>query len=128
MSAFIKQSKTAELMVNPAFQVYAPQFIGDELLKYREEIAQRTHRSIESFNLIIAEIFSLMTFPSYDEVKSHIQHAAQISPDPKDISYLAVALYLNCPIWSNDSALREKQNIVRVYTTHELARELQDSS
>jgi len=125
ISAFMKQSKTAELLVHPSLQLYAPQFIGDEILKYKEEITIRTKRSIESFNMIISEIFSLIIFVPPEEVKTQLQQAAEISPDPKDVPYLALALFLQCPLWSNDRELREKQKEVKVYTTQKLQEELQ---
>ena len=42
-----------------------------------------------------------------------------ISPDADDTAYIALALHLNCPIWSNDKKLK-KQDKVKVITTKEL--------
>lgn len=36
--------------------------------------------------------------------------------DEKDTPFLALALKLKCPIWSNDSDF-ERQNLVKVYKT-----------
>ncbi|MBU0470395.1 MAG: hypothetical protein KJ598_02200 [Nanoarchaeota archaeon] len=47
--------------------------------------------------------------------------AEEICPDPKDIPYFVLALYLKCPIWSNEKKLKE-QNEVSVFATHELIR------
>ena len=44
----------------------------------------------------------------------------QISPDPDDVEYLAVALSLGCAIWSKDSDLKEKQSRVNVFSTSDL--------
>jgi predicted nucleic acid-binding protein len=43
--------------------------------------------------------------------------------DEKDTHYVALALKLNCPIWSNDTDLK-KQNKVKIYNTKELLEEL----
>ena len=45
--------------------------------------------------------------------------------DEKDTPYIALALKLNCPIWSNDTDLK-KQNKVKVYNTKELLEEFKD--
>lgn len=39
----------------------------------------------------------------------------RVSPDIDDVLYLALALKLNCPVWSNDRKLKN-QNAVRIYT------------
>ncbi|MEI6732208.1 MAG: PIN domain-containing protein, partial [archaeon] len=39
--------------------------------------------------------------------------------DIKDAMYLALALKLNCPIWSNDKLLKN-QTQIKVYSTSEL--------
>ena len=51
----------------------------------------------------------------------------QISPDPDDVEYLAVALSLDCAIWSNDKDLKEEQSRVVVVTTDELTKLLGSS-
>nr|QNO57441.1 hypothetical protein FKKJMMIK_00039 [Methanosarcinales archaeon ANME-1 ERB7] len=50
------------------------------------------------------------------------EEAKQISPDPDDVEYLAVALSLDCAIWSNDKDLKKKQFRVVVVTTEELTK------
>lgn len=58
-------------------------------------------------------------FIPFDEFKKEIKNAKQISPDPYDMEYVALALAKNCAIWSNDKELK-KQNKVKVYSTTEL--------
>jgi len=45
----------------------------------------------------------------------------RVSPDINDVPYLALALKLNCPVWSNDRKLKN-QNAVRIYSTQEIIR------
>ena len=49
------------------------------------------------------------------------QIAEQICPDPKDIVYFALSIYLKAPLWTNEKKLRE-QNEIKIYATHELIR------
>lgn len=63
-----------------------------------------------------------------DEFKDFWEEAKQISPDSDDVEYLAVALSLDCAIWSKDRDLKEKQFRVVVVTTEELTKLLGSSS
>ena len=58
----------------------------------------------------------------FEEIKPFIEKAKAISPDVKDVPYIALALKLNIAVWSNDGSLKEKQDTVKVYATHEIAK------
>ena len=60
----------------------------------------------------------IFTIPD-EETNQFIELANKISPDQNDADYFALALKLNCPIWSNDKRLAN-QNTVKVYSTKEL--------
>lgn len=51
--------------------------------------------------------------------RAHLPEAKELAADPADAPYLALALHLNFPIWSNDALLKEQQS-VPVYTTQEV--------
>lgn len=118
-SALIKQSKTCELLFVNHFHLYAPEFIFDELEKYKEELLEKTERTEEEFYKFL-EILKrrIMLFP-LDELVPFAERAENISPDPKDAVYFALALKLNIDIWSNDKQLK-KQNAVKIYSTEDL--------
>ena len=59
----------------------------------------------------------------YEEFEPFMEEAEKISPDLKDTQYLALALKLNCAIWSNDKKL-EKQDKVKIFSTEDLKNEL----
>jgi len=48
-----------------------------------------------------------ITFIPLDEIRPFVPKAEAFSPDPADITYLALALKLNIPLWSNDKALKK---------------------
>jgi len=52
-----------------------------------------------------------------------LKEAKSISPDPDDSDFFALALKLNCPIWSEEKKLK-KQLEVKVVNTSELIEEL----
>ena len=55
-----------------------------------------------------------------EEISSFVEKAKRISPDEKDVPYIALALRKNISIWSNDKELKEKQDIIKVYNTQEI--------
>ncbi len=117
IASLIRKGGTAKLLVNPSFELYSPEFIIEEILKYAEEISGKTKR----VNLadMLYDLHSIITFVKKEELDSYLEKAKLISPDIKDAMYLALALKLNCPIWSNDKLLKN-QTQIKVYSTSEL--------
>jgi predicted nucleic acid-binding protein len=119
-SAFIKNGKSAEVLANNAGELFAPEFILEEFYEHRKEILKKTKRSEEEFRILFFWIEDAINVVPKEEYQDSLELARRISPDPDDVPYLALALKLRIPIWSNDKKLKE-QNEVRVYSTHELS-------
>lgn len=121
VSGLLKDGITRELMLNNYISLYTSEFIFEEFFKHIGELAKKAEMQKESLQNL-AEILILesdLKVISKDEVRSFINLAKKISPDPDDVLYFATALKLNCAIWSNDKILKE-QNQVKVYTTSDL--------
>ena len=117
-AALLKESGTSDILFK--HRLYAPEFIFEEFNKYKEYLKDKTKRSEENFN----ELFDLfernaILIPK-EEIDPFIEKAEKISPDAKDVPYLALALKLRCGLWSNDRGLKEKQSVIQVYSTEEL--------
>ena len=117
-AALLKESGTSDILFK--HRLYAPEFIFEEFNKYKEYLKDKTKRSEENFN----ELFDLfernaILIPK-EEIDPFIEKAEKISPDAKDVPYLALALKLRCGLWSNDRSLKEKQSVIQVYSTEEL--------
>ena len=67
--------------------------------------------------IIFSDTFRLFT-PEFISTELE-KHKEEITPDLDDMVYFALALKLNCPIWSNDKKLKQ-QNKIKIYHTHEL--------
>ncbi len=64
----------------------------------------------------------LRTIVKFVDVKDYgecITEAQKISPDAEDVDYFALALKLNCPIWTQEKGLK-KQDKVKILSTSEL--------
>ena len=76
------------------------------------------------YNILLPLILKKINKIPKEEYEDKIKEAYEIMKDidEKDTHYIALALKLNCPIWSNDNDLK-KQNKVKVYNTKELLEE-----
>ena len=118
-SIFIKSGADSQIFFNKNLEFFAPEFIFEELTKYTKDILSKTHRPIDEFEEILTHLKEYITFIQDDELIDFVSHAEEITPDPKDMIYFALALKLNCPIWSNDNKLK-KQEKVKIYSTSDL--------
>ncbi|MEK6968346.1 MAG: PIN domain-containing protein [Nanoarchaeota archaeon] len=119
IAMLLKPGKTAELFFLDGMELYAPNLLFEELDQKKEVIVGRSSISeieLKKFFKILQEKINVIP---EDEFKSRIKLADSFCPDPNDVSYFALALHLNYPIWSNDKELKN-QNKVKVYSTHEL--------
>lgn len=118
-AALIKSGETERLFFVDQLHFYAPEFLMDEIEKYRQTLLRKTHRSEMEFERFMRTLQKKIHFVPMEEIKPLMPNARKISPDPNGTTYFAVALKIGASIWSNDKPLRN-QNVVRVYTTKEL--------
>lgn len=111
------------------FKLISPDFAFEELSDGKDEIQK--YSGINDLEFII--FFSLLekkieSFPE-ESYKDFMSEANKISPhgeENKDDPYFALALALNCAIWSDEAAFR-RQSRVKVFTTEELFKLLKES-
>ena len=117
-AALLKESGTSDILFKHT--LYAPEFIFEEFRKYKDYLKGKTKRTEEDFNGLF-DLFerNVILIPK-EEIEPFIEKAEKISPDAKDVPYLALALKLKCSLWSNDGDLKEKQNTIKVYSTEYL--------
>ena len=85
---------------------------------------EKTNISSEKFKEFRTDIAIFVEFIPVEEYRQLLPKALSLMPtNPNDIDFLASALKLNLPIWSNDPGLK-KQSKVKVYTTPELLKEI----
>ena len=126
-SALIKENITRKLLLYDEFILYAPKFILEEFFDKLPELSEKTEvdeitLTIKSQELIV---LSNMQIIPHENFQDYLEKAKQISPDKDDVMYFALALKLNCAIWSNDKKLKE-QNTIQVYSTDELIEKIKE--
>ncbi|MFH1316813.1 MAG: PIN domain-containing protein [Candidatus Woesearchaeota archaeon] len=124
MSALIASFKnTFDLILNDRLNLFAPDFLLKEIEKHKEEILLKSGLEKTKFDLLLLIISSNMDFIPYEEFKQFIDQAKDMSLDPNDQEYFALALKLKCAIWTNDKEFKE-QDLIQVYSTSELIEKL----
>ncbi len=89
----------------------------EEINSHKEEILAKTGLVVDSFKERRKELAVYVEFVSLDEYLGCIDKASNIL-DKNDVDFIALALKMGCPVWSNDKDLK-KQSLIEVYTTGE---------
>ena len=122
-SSLIKDSITAHIMFDENIKLYAPEFLLSEFAKYENFILKKTSRNKNEFKEILTSLNEVITVFPQEEYRQFIDKAKHICPDENDVMYFAIALKLDCAIWSNDKKLKE-QKVIKIYSTQELVKKL----
>ena len=120
-AVLIKDSFSYNLLFSDRFHLFTPEYIFTEFEKHKEEILEKTERTTEEFFRLLEILKRKIVLIPLEELILYVNEAENITPDPDDMTYFALALKLNCAIWSNDKKLKE-QDRIKVYHTHELKR------
>lgn len=119
-SFFKKESKTRRLILNfEILEPVTPSFCIDELSEHKELICEKSRLSDSGFEEVLDNLLIFVKVFSLSEYKEFLSDAKIVSPDPDDIDLFALALKLDCPIWSIEKAFK-KQSKVKVLSTYDL--------
>jgi len=115
-------------VLDTPLQLFSPEYALEEINKYSLEIMKKTSISKEQFKKLKTELAMKVEFmpledyaPLFHKILSIASKFSKHEYDEfvKDIDFFALALLLNCPIWSNDKLLK-KQSKVLVFNTKEI--------
>lgn len=118
-SFFWKNSLTRKLLMKMGLELFSPEFALEEINLHISDILKKTGISEEEFKQIRKDLAIAVSFIPLEEYSELLKQASKISPDSEDIDFLALALKLKLPLWSNDAELK-KQNKVVIFSTSEL--------
>lgn len=124
-SALIAGGKTRELTLSGQTDLYAPEFFFTELDSHRDEIEEKSRLSEDQLRLLRSILFKDTDVVPREEFEDHLERANGLigETDPDDAPFLALALYLDADVWSDDTDF-EEQDEVTVWKTHELVNHL----
>lgn len=119
-SLFKSDSFTTRLLKERNIELFSPQSLIKELDKYCDLICSKGKIPKESFEEVKKSILEIVKI--IPESKELLSKADKLISHKTDVPFLALALELEIPIWSNDPHFKE-QDCVRVFTTNELIKE-----
>ena len=124
-AALIKDSTTRELLLSNELSLLVPEFIIEEFEKHTEELKVKTKLSERELSSLVSALItgSEIEIIPKEAYMEFLKRSKEISPDPEDVQYFALALKYNCPIWSNEERLKG-QRFVKILSTHELVESL----
>lgn len=119
ISMLISKGLKHKIFFSDKIESNSPDRILFEIGKHWSELSDKSGLSEDNLELaFIAIRLQLSTF-FLNSLSNWLKEGAKISPDPDDSEYFALALKLNCPIWSEEKLLK-KQDKVKVLNTGEL--------
>jgi predicted nucleic acid-binding protein len=121
MSALIKDGLTRYLIVNSPFKLLIPEQELIEIKKYQYIISKKSQQSHEDLVILISELLKYIRIIRNKNLLPFRERAKKIMHKigKKDVPFIAAAIALNCPIWSDDKHFK-KQKTIKVFTTKEM--------
>jgi predicted nucleic acid-binding protein len=122
-SALIKKSTTRDIILSDVFELHAPEYIFSEITKHKELLLNKSKMDEGDFDallLLLQKHIQLVPKEKYNENMALAEDILK-DIDITDSPFLALAMALNCKIWSNDGHFKQ-QDKVEAYTTKELTK------
>ena len=125
-SFFNEKSKARELSLSAKLSLQAPKFSLDEINEHKDKIIKSFSLTEPQFALVKKLLNTVVKFAGEKEYSKLLSEAREVSPDPDDVDFFALALTSKIPLWSEDKELK-KQSRVKVLSTRELSKLLESN-
>jgi predicted nucleic acid-binding protein len=124
--SFFRESPVRFILINPFLfdiKFFVPEYGIQELLNIKRLISKYSSLLNSRIDFSFEELKKSLEIIPSEAFKSFKKDALRFVPHEKDAPFFALALKLNCAIWSNELAFK-KQSKIKVYNTRELRKEL----
>jgi predicted nucleic acid-binding protein len=120
-SSLLKDSTARKIILSDTFNLFAPEFLFTEIKKYEKVILEKSGLNKESYEYLLLLLQSHVAVIPFDEFSDFLKEAEEEMDniDKKDAPFIALALKLEIPIWSNDLDFKKQKKVVS-YTTDEI--------
>jgi len=121
ISSLLKNGLTRDIILLSPIKMHTIEFARIEIEKHRNELLTKSKLDEKSFNYLMDYLFSKIDIVKMNDIAAFKDKAIEIMNeiDIDDAPFIALAMYLKCPIWSNDGHFK-KQSAIKAYTTNEL--------
>jgi len=120
-SALLKNSAARKIILSDTFDLFVPEFLFTEIIKYEKLILKKTGMEKENLELLLLLLqshISVIPFNIFSDFMKAAENEME-KIDMKDAPFVALALKLKIPIWSNDVHFK-KQEKVESFNTAEI--------
>lgn len=120
IAALIRNSKVRRILSKNIYEFVSPDFVLEEIEKYKDYICEKSGLKKEDINILIVILLQTITIISAEEYKSSLSKALEIMKnDKKDVPYVACYLAWKCDaIWTNDKDFEGKEGITIIKTEY----------
>jgi len=121
ISSLLRNGLTRDIISVSPFKMYTVVYANLEIEKHQDELLSKSKLDEKSFDYLKDFIFSKISFIPLEDLAPFKDRAIEVMSeiDIDDSPFLALAMSLNCPIWSNDGHFK-RQDVVKAFTTREL--------
>ena len=123
IAGFLRNSTSRKIILLEKIILYSPDWLIAEFDRNESELMKKFPASadfLESKKIL----FKFVKIVSKQEYSMYMEEASKLTEHTKDIPYFALALSLNCPIWSDEKSFKQ-QSHVEVYSTSDLVKILE---
>ncbi len=119
ISALVRDGVTRKIIFNPNLLFFTPDYTLLEIHKHKISIAEKAGIPLVVLDTLVDHIFSVVVIINKSEYCSFIDYAKILigNVDIDDVSFLALSLSKDLPLWSNDQHFL-LQNEISVYSTN----------
>jgi len=128
IAALMKKSTVRELLLNPLFEFYVPEYCIEEIERHVGEISERSGLSVENVYLLLGVLLASVQVVPAERFSKRIKEAEKIMDkiDMDDVPFIALALsFPNDGVWTEDRHFL-KQGRVKVWRTRDLLKMLRE--
>ncbi len=122
-SALLSKGKVFEVFIlNKSLKkidFISPELLFNEIGRNLGDIVNRSKLSSKELSIVFNLIKEQVEPIPFEDFNNLADEAEKISPHEKDAKYFALALFMNCGIWSNEKAFRD-QTKVKIFSDDEL--------
>ena len=106
-------------------ETYVPEFFFSELMNYEEMILKKSNMDKDEYRILIDLLFMDVNIISKEIFFEELEKAKVIMEDidPDDSAFLALAMKMECDLWSDDGDF-EGQSEVKVWKTSQIIKKV----
>lgn len=129
LAGLMRKSTTRALILRPWLELFSPEHLLMETefhLMHDDRFRRRLNLSKEEVQLVLSILLLPVTVIPAKQYRGQMKRAGTLVAHPEDAPYVALSLYLNAPLWTNDRGLRDLATISTI-TTAELVKQIHGS-